>query len=139
MSRHVVFDTSTVVSALLFKSGRLSWLRLHWRGGVCQPLVSRATTLELTRVLEYPKFNLSLEERRELLGEYLPYCRIIEQVRKCPILCRDAKDQPFLDLAHTAKADALVTGDRDLLILSGQTSFHIVTSEAYRQELQRHE
>ena len=89
-------------------------------------------------MLEYPKFNLSLEERRELLGEYLPYCRIIEQVRKCPVLCRDAKDQPFLDLAHSAKANALVTVDRDLLILSGQTSFHIVTSEAYRQEFQRH-
>ena len=78
-----------------------------------------------------------MEERRELLGEYLPYCRIVEQVRKCPVLCRDTKDQPFLDLAHTAKADALVTGDRDLLVLAGQSLFRIVTPEAYRQEFQR--
>ena len=137
MSRRVVFDTSTVASALLFQSGRLSWLRLHWRGGACQPLVSRATTLELTRVLEYPKFNLSLEERRELLGEYLPYCRIVEQVRKCPVLCRDTKDQPFLDLAHSAKAELLITSDRDLLVLAGQSLFRIVAPEAYRQEFQR--
>ena len=137
MSHRVVFDTTTVISALLFRSGRLSWLRHHWRGGACQPLVSRATALELTRVLDYPKFDLSLEERRELLGEYLPYCRIVEQVKKCPVLCRDTKDQPFLDLAHTAKADALVTGDRDLLVLAGQTSFSIITAEAYRQDIQR--
>ena len=136
MSRRLVFDTGTVVSALLFESGRLSWLRLHWRGGVCQPLASHATIVELTRVLGYPKFDLSLEERRELLAEYLPYCRIIEQVRKCPVICRDAKDQPFLDLAHSAKADALVTGDRDLLVLAGQTSFSIVAPETYRQGFQ---
>lgn len=137
MSRRVVFDTTTVVSALLFQSGRLSWLRQHWQEGACQPLVSRATTLELTRVLTYPKFALSLEDRRELLAEYLPYCRIIEQVRKCPVMCRDAKDQPFLDLAYSAKADMLVTGDRDLLVLAGQTSFGIVTPEAYRREHDR--
>jgi uncharacterized protein len=102
------------------------------------PLISRATTQELTRVLGYPKFGLSLEDRRELLAEYLPYCKIIEQIRKCPITCRDAKDQPFLDLAYTAKADLLVSGDRDLLILSGQTSFRIVSPEAYRQEFHGH-
>jgi uncharacterized protein len=139
VTHQIVFDTGTVISALLFENGRLAWLRQHWRGSVCQPLVSRATTVELTRVLEYPKFNLPLEERRELLGEYLPYCRIVEQVRKSPVLCRDPKDQPFLDLAHTAKADALVTGDRDLLVLAGQMSFLIVTPEAYRHEFQRHE
>jgi uncharacterized protein len=137
VSRRVVFDTSTVLSALLFQGGRLSWLRQHWQEGVCQPLASRATTLELTRVLTYPKFALSLEDRRELLAEYLPYCRIIEQVRKCPVTCRDTKDQPFLDLAHSAKAELLITGDRDLLVLAGQSLFRIVTPEAYRQEFQR--
>lgn len=136
MKRRVVFDTSTVVSALLFESGRLAWLRREWQEDTCVPLISRATTQELTRVLGYPKFGLLLEDRRELLAEYLPYCKIIEQVKKCPVTCRDAKDQPFLDLAHTAKVDMLVSSDRDLLILSGQTSFRIVTPEAYRQEFQ---
>ena len=42
----------------------------------------------------------------------------------------------LLDLAHTAKANALVTGDRDLLVLAGQTSFSIVSPEEYQEELQ---
>lgn len=112
MSQQVVFDTATVVSALLFGNGRLAWLRRHWREEVCIPLASRATVLELTRVFGYPKFKLSLEDRQELLAEYLPYCKIIEPAKKCPVICRDSKDQPFLDLAHSAKADMLVSGDR---------------------------
>ena len=51
MRLRVVFDTGTVVSTLLFKMGRLSWLRRHWAEGSCTPLVSRATAEELTRVL----------------------------------------------------------------------------------------
>ena len=133
MKRRVVFDTTTVISALLFQHGHLAWLRQYWREEVCLPLVSRATAAELTRVLAYPKFKLSVEDRRELLAEYLPYCRIVEVNKRCPIACRDVKDQPFLDLAHSAKADFLVSGDRDLLALVGQTSFSIVTPEAYRR------
>ena len=33
----VVFDTNTVVSALLFASGDLAWLRQHWREGGLHP------------------------------------------------------------------------------------------------------
>ena len=54
----VVFDTNTVVSALLF-GGALSWLVEHWRSRVSVPLVSRATAGEFLRVLHYPKFGLS--------------------------------------------------------------------------------
>jgi putative PIN family toxin of toxin-antitoxin system len=133
MTRRVVFDTNTVVSALLFTNGRLAWLRPHWRDGGCLPLISRATAAELTRVLGYPKFRLSPEDRIELLGDYLPFCQTVESVGKCPLVCRDANDQPFLDLAESGKADLLVTGDQDLLALAGQTAFLIETPEAYRE------
>jgi len=32
-------------------------------------------------------------------------------------LCRDPKDDKFLDLAHASEASYLVTGDQDLLVL----------------------
>ena len=128
----MVFDTTLVVSALIFTNGRLTWLRRHWREGDCVPLISRATASELTRVLGYPKFQLTSDTRRELLAEYLPYCQVIEVSRRCKLVCRDANDQPFLDLAQSAKADLLVSGDRDLLALAGETRFLIQTPEAYR-------
>jgi putative PIN family toxin of toxin-antitoxin system len=132
VSRRVVFDTTTVVSTLLFANGRLAWLRQHWRGGGCVPLISRKTTAELVRVLGYPKFKLSPDDSRELLAEYLPYCESIELTAKCLSTCRDPNDQPFLDLAQSGKADLLISGDGDLLELAGQTTFLIETPEAYR-------
>jgi putative PIN family toxin of toxin-antitoxin system len=127
----VVFDTATVVSALLFQKGRLAWLRRHWAGGGCTPLMSRSTAEELTRVLAYPKFGLSTEERHELLSEYVVHCEMVHRVRRCPVACRDPDDQPFLDLAHSGGAEVLVTGDEDLLALSGRTRFAIERPSAY--------
>ena len=110
MSRRVVFDTTTVVSALLFTTGRLAWLRSHWAERGCVPLISRATAAELEQVLRYPKFRLSSAERHELLGEYLPWCEVVEVTSRCVSVCRDEKDQPFLDLAQGGKAE--VSGKR---------------------------
>jgi predicted nucleic acid-binding protein len=47
-------------------------------------------------------------------------------------VCRDASDQPFLDLAQSGKAELLISGDRDLLALTGRTRFLIETAKAYR-------
>jgi uncharacterized protein len=58
---------------------------------------------------------------------------LIEQTEKCSTVCRDAKDQPFLDLAQSGKADLLISGDQDLLTLVGQTTFLIESAEAYRR------
>jgi putative PIN family toxin of toxin-antitoxin system len=131
----VVFDTNTVVSALLFANGRLAWMRQHWRESGCAPLISRATAAELTRVLAYPKFQLSPDDRLELLSDYLPFCETIELVERCPAVCRDKNDQPFLDLAHSGNADLLVTGDADLLVQAGQTAFLIESPEDYRRRV----
>jgi putative PIN family toxin of toxin-antitoxin system len=135
MIQRVVFDTATVVSALLFANGRLTWLRHHWLQGVCTPLISRATAAELTRVLGYPKFRLTPADRNELLGEYLPYCQLSEPAEKCPTMCRDPNDQLFLDLAQSGGAHLLITGDKDLLELADQTTFLIETPEAYRRRI----
>ncbi len=133
--RRVVFDTNVVLSALLFPAGRMAWLRPRWREGGAVPLISPATARELTRVLAYPKFRLSKQYSMELLTMYIPYCESFNPADKCPIECRDSKDQPLLDLAQSSKADLLVTGDDDLLALVGQTEFTIETPENYRRRV----
>ena len=131
----VVFDTNVVLSALLFTYGRLSWLVGHWQGKSCVPLVSHETAAELTRILAYPKFRLTADEQLEALANYIPYCEAVVITISCPVLCRDAKDQPLLDLAQSGKVDVLVTGDEDLLALEGQTEFVIETPEVYRRRI----
>jgi predicted nucleic acid-binding protein len=69
------------------------------------------------------------------MAEYLPYCEVVDLTEKCPSLCRDAYDQQFLDLAQSSGADLLVSGDQDLLVLAGLTTFTIESPEAYRQRV----
>jgi putative PIN family toxin of toxin-antitoxin system len=134
--QRVVFDTNTVISALVFTGGRLAWLRTHWREQRSISLVARATVAELKWVLGYRRLKLSAEYQFELLGDYLSYCETIEVKEICPVQCRDAKDQPFLDLAQSGRANILVTSDRDLLALAGQTAFVIESPEDYRLRLE---
>jgi len=123
-----VCDTHVVASALVFATGRLSQFRSAWQTGALIPLVSKSTVEELIRVLNYPKFRLTAEDQSELLGDYLPYAETVEvsNISVDQVKCRDPDDQKFLDLAIGANADWLITGDPDLLALSGQTRLRIL-------------
>ena len=120
-SPRVVLDTNVVLSALLFGSGPAARVRVGWQSGRFVPLASAATAQELVRVLGYPKFRLSAAEQAELLADFLPWVEVVEIPNPPPQVppCRDALDLPFLHLAITGKARALVSGDRDLLALAG--------------------
>lgn len=133
----VVIDTNVVVSALLFNGVTLRRLREYWQSGVIVPLVSRETAQELIDVLGYPKFKLDAYEQNDVLAAYLPYCESIAlpTTKKRIPSCRDVNDQPFLVLTVAARADALVTGDRDLLALKGQIDADIFTSKQLIQRL----
>lgn len=72
-----VLDTNVIVSALVFSSRQMAWLRRCWTSGDILPLANRATIDELLRVLAYPKFRLAPDERMELLGDYIPFCQIV--------------------------------------------------------------
>lgn len=133
----VVIDTNLVLSALVFPQGRLTGLREAWQGHRIQPLLSKETAAELIRVLAYPIFKLSLQEQQELLADYLPYCKAVAIPIPPPRIpvCRDDFDVPFLQIAATGKADALVTGDRDLLSLAGVSVLPILSAEQFLQTL----
>jgi predicted nucleic acid-binding protein len=85
------------------------------------------------RALAYPKFKLSAVEQEELLADYLPCCTTERIPDPPPVTppCRDAGDVPFLQLALAGKAEALVTGEKDLLVLAGASSCPIVTADAF--------
>lgn len=131
-----VFDTNVVVSALLFASGRLAWLRGAWRGRRVVPVVSRETAAELLRVLAYPKFKLTPGEQEYLLADYLPFAEVATPGGSRLPNCRDPHDVPFLALASGAGADVLVSGDDDLLALAGRFRIPIETPEVFRQRLE---
>ena len=135
-SPRVVIDTNVLLSALLFHAGTLAWLRTAWQARRICPLASRETMNELIRALSYPKFNLTDGEREDLLADYLPWCEtiIVSNPAEIPE-CRDRFDRPFLGLALMAQADALVTGDKDLLTIAKAFPVPILTASVFRKRL----
>lgn len=132
----VVFDTNTVISALLFGHGKLSWLRDHWRSNDVVTLVSRKTVDELIRVLAYPKFDLEKVAIQALLADYLPFTEAVAvSPRPQSPQCHDIDDQMFIDLAIQGGADVLVTGDR--LLLAMDFTVAIEPAADYRRRLEQ--
>ena len=133
VASRVVLDTNVVVSILVFPAGPHAAFRLAWQDGTCRPMVSGATLAELMRVLAYPEFKLAPDAQEALLAQYLPYCDTVpipETPPKTPA-CRDPDDVAFLQLAVVAKADCLVTSDKDLLVIGHRLGCPIVTPEKF--------
>ena len=132
----VVLDTNTVISVLVFRRGRLAWIRELWTAGRILPLVCRATARELIEALAYPKFKLEGGEIQALLAAYLPFTEAVEVPDDTPAnipLCSDPDDQKFLHLAAIGRADVLVTGDRALLELAEPVPFSVETAAAFKK------
>jgi uncharacterized protein len=125
----VVIDTNLLISSLIFGGGAASKLRVLWQSSEVVPMLCKETVLELMRVLHYPKFKLTSEDREQILAELVPYAETLMLPSRWPALptCRDPNDQVFLGLAAITKADALVTGDKDLLVLADEFQIPIVT------------
>lgn len=132
----VVLDSNVLISALLF-GGRVGELHAHWRAGRIVPLVSKATFAELRRVLAYPKFRLTPAEIVLLVEEeFLPWAEVVEVPPSAdPPRCRDPHDEKFLHLAAAGRADCLVTGDADLLVLQRHGKTAIITVNVFLERL----
>ena len=133
----VVLDTNVAVSALVFREGRLAWLREAWEAGRVVPIVSAETVAELVRVLAYPKLKLSDEETKNVLAHYMEHAEAVREVSASVRIpeCRDPDDRIFLRLAHAARVDALVTGDEDLLAVAGPSRIPILAPSTLKTKL----
>ena len=131
-----MLDTNVVVSALVLRSRSLTWLQAALENENLVPLVSESTEAELNEVFRRPRFGLSPREILSLLSWYARRSERLELFNLPEVPeCRDPKDLPFLQLALVARADALVTGDDDLLSLASEFPIPIVTPATLRQKL----
>jgi len=113
-----VFDTNTLISRLLTPGGVPAKAVDHaLTNGIL--LVSEDTMNELARVLDRPKFDpyVSRENRRQFISLLGGVARLVPIARKVHV-CRDPKDDMFLDVALNGEAKAIITGDADLLALN---------------------
>lgn len=97
-------------------------------------LASEETLAELNAVLMRPKFDRKVDRalRESLFHEYSRQCTMIEILS--PIrACRDPRDDKFLEVAVHGRADAIITGDNDLLVLHPFQGIAILSPAEYLQ------
>lgn len=129
--KRIVADTNCLISRLLLpKSVPGEAVRHAVEYGSL--LVSEATMNELADVLSRPKFDryITLEDRQQflrLLGRLAEFVAAVYTVREC----RDPKDNKFLEVALSGKADVILTGDADLLTLNPWREIAILSPAQY--------
>lgn len=131
MTNRFVVDTNVLISALLFNNSvPFRAIELAEKQGII--LYSEATLNELEQVLNRKKFNkyLSLEDRQVFLLKFISASELVSITEKIAV-CRDEKDNKFLELAVSGNANVIVTGDLDLLVLNPFQSVGIITPDIF--------
>ncbi|MBW8051938.1 MAG: putative toxin-antitoxin system toxin component, PIN family [Cytophagales bacterium] len=117
-TEHFVFDTNVIISAMILPHGksRLALDRALDKGDV---VVSEETLLELSDKILAAKFDkyIPLSERMLFLQWFKKSSKLVN-VSEQIVLSRDPDDDKFLSLAVTANVDAIISGDKDLLVLN---------------------
>lgn len=131
MSKFFVFDTNALLSAsLLIHSVNAKALDKAFRNGLLA--FSEDTFMELLDVLYRPKFDKYLtEERRSQLITRIERNAKRFTPKNSITICRDPKDNMFLELAVSSQADCIITGDNDLLILHPFRGIPIITASEF--------
>ena len=113
----VVVDTNIFVAALLSDATPRRVYEAFLSGAVTL-LFSHQTLFELATVLKRPSIRLltSTQETNRLLSTIQRDAIIVEATERVSA-CRDPKDDMLLECALAGRADCLVTGDKDLLVL----------------------
>ena len=127
----LVIDTNVFISGLLSSTSHPARVveRAIEHG---QLLGSTQTVRELIETLLLPKFDryVSRQRREALLDQLAPLVEIVEIVQRVQV-CRDPKDDKFLELAVNGRANVVVTGDDDLLSLHPFRGIDILSPAAY--------
>ena len=131
IERRFVFDVNVIVSAFLFDNSKPDQA-LGKAQNIGIVLVSNAIITELSNVLLRPKFSryLSLGRRLELQNDFTEASQIIEPTETISI-CRDPKDNKYLELAVSGQAEVIITGDNDLLVLNPFRDIIILTPQEF--------
>ena len=122
-----MIDTNVLVSSILIKKSSSDFVLKKARSlGIL--LFSEATFQELQTTLSRSKFDryVSLQVRSEFIFRLRLESELVEIVERVD-LCRDEKDNKFLEVAINGKAEYLITGDNDLLVLRPFQDVKIMT------------
>ena len=129
----VVLDANVVISGI-FWGGPPQQILKHWREGKLTLVMTAPVLAEYQDVLRrmtgshgadiYAKWNHYLTE----LAEFVEPLQVAA-------ICRDTGDQKYLEAAAGGRVQALVSGDKDLVVLKVIDGIPILPPRAFLQSL----
>ena len=130
----VIVDTNCWISFLIGK--RLSSLVDLLSDERIQLVICDELLEEIREVTSRPKFKKYFPQKE--VASLIDFMQIIGdsfQPKQHIQLCRDEADDYLLDLAIDAKANYLITGDQDLLVLQKVATCRIVDVATFEREV----
>jgi uncharacterized protein len=131
VERLFVLDANIIISAVIIKKGKarqaLDKAQIFGRVLMSMPVLS-----EIEEVLNREKFDkyITVIERKLFLASFVKTVKFVEITEKIDI-CRDPKDNKYLELALSGQATCIISGDNDLLVLHPFQEISILTIQEF--------
>ena len=128
----IIIDTNLWISFLLSK--KFNFIDKLLDSGKVELVFSNELLAEMLDVTSRPKLRkfFTMEDWSviyEIINRHAIYIPVIPSVT----ICRDEKDNFLLSLAQEAKANYLLTGDNDLLVLKSFGVTQIITITEFQK------
>ena len=128
----LVLDTNTIVSAFFWEGNEAELFR-KIEQGKAELYLTMEILKEIEEVIKRPKFNEVMKKAGltsdQIMQKIVSLSHVVIALKLNIKVCRDEKDNKFLECAESAKADYIVSGDEDLLSLKDYKGIPIAKSE----------
>ncbi len=125
----LILDTNTIVSAFFWEGNEAELLR-KIEQDKARLYITSEILKEVEDVIKRPKFDGVMRKANlttdQIMQKIVSLSHLVIASKLNIRVCRDEKDNKFLECAESAKADYLISGDKDLLSLKEYKGIPIV-------------
>ncbi len=130
----LTLDTNGLISALGWK-GKPHDIFAKCVSGELGLVTSPKQLVELQKVMDYPKFDFTPEQKERFLNLILEIATIVETHDIVKAVKEDPDDNVILETALAGNAEYIVTGDSHLLQFKEYSRIKIVTPNDFLNEI----
>ncbi len=127
----IVFDTNVLLSALISQglSSRVLEICIDKHLMYISSFIIDEVTEKLIQ-----KFHVKSSEVKRVKDFLISISQLIDPKGQMPDTCRDKDDNNILHLADYVKADIIITGDKDLLVLKRFVNTKIINPRYFMEK-----
>jgi len=130
----VLLDTNILISALGW-NGKSRQIFQKCVNSELELITSPEQIIELRKVMDYPKFAFTEEQKDTFISIILEIATMVEITGKVKIIKDDPDDDAILETAIIGKVDYIISGDPHLLELREYAGIKIVTASIFLEIL----